>query len=51
MANQSGSVYGLTILSPILQDVKTQVCHSVALRRLLADIPHDETGPFAKITM
>src|SRR6516225_8651906 len=49
MANQNGSVYGLTILSPIVQDTKTQVCHSVALRRYLTSLPRNESGPFAKI--
>jgi hypothetical protein len=49
MADRNGSVYGLTILSPILEDTKAQVCHSVALRRHLAGLPRNESGPFAKI--
>lgn len=50
MADKNGSVYGLTILSPIMQDPKTQVCHSVALRRHLNGVSPDESAPFAKIT-
>jgi hypothetical protein len=50
MANKSGSVYGLTILSPIIEDPKADVAHSLALRNYLAKLPRDESGPFAKVS-
>lgn len=50
MANQSGSVYGLTILSPIIDDPNADVSHSLALRSLLAGLPRDWSGPFAKVS-
>jgi hypothetical protein len=50
MPDKNGNVYGLTILSPIIQDTKAQVCHSVALRRYLASLPRNESGPFARIS-
>jgi hypothetical protein len=49
MADKNGSVYGLTILSPIIQDTKAQVCHSVILRLHLTGLRRDESAPFAKI--
>lgn len=50
MANQSGSVYGLTILSPILQDATAETSHNCALRMTLALMPRDESSPFAKVS-
>jgi hypothetical protein len=50
MPNQSGSVYGLTILSPIKDDPGREVSHSLALRRLLAHLHPDARSPFAKVS-
>jgi hypothetical protein len=50
MANQSGSVYGLTILSPILQDEKAATSHNCAIREYLSHLPHDERSPFARVS-
>jgi hypothetical protein len=50
MANQSGNVYGLTILSPILQDPNANTSHSCAIRMKLADLPRDEFSPFARVS-
>lgn len=50
MANQSGSVYGLTILSPILQDSSVEPSHNCAIRIKLAGLPCDESSPFAKVS-
>jgi hypothetical protein len=50
MANQSGSVYGLTILSPIIEDPNAEVSHCLALRSYLAGLPRDWSGPFAKVS-
>lgn len=50
MANQSGSVYGLTILSPILQDPTAETSHNCALREKLASLPRDQFSPFAKVS-
>jgi hypothetical protein len=50
MANQSGSVYGLTILSPIRQDPNAETSHNCAIRLKLAALPQDEFSPFAKLS-
>jgi hypothetical protein len=50
MANQSGSVYGLTILSPIKYDPHAETSHNLAIRLYLRALPADQTGPFAKIS-
>src|SRR6202050_1295431 len=50
MANQSGDVYGLTILSPILQDLTAETSHNCAIRMKLASMPGDEFSPFAKVS-
>ncbi len=50
MANQSGSVYGLTILSPILQDPNAETSHNCSLRMKLANLPRDQFSPFAKVS-
>jgi hypothetical protein len=50
MANQSGSVYGLTILSPIKDDSKSEVSHNLALRMYLAKLPRHRHSPFAKVS-
>jgi hypothetical protein len=50
MPNQSGSVYGLTILSPIKHEPKLEISHSVALRMYLANLPRHRDSPFAKLS-
>jgi hypothetical protein len=50
MANQSGQIYGLTILSPILQSDTIDISHATALRWYLANLPRDHTSPFARVS-
>jgi hypothetical protein len=50
MANQSGQIYGLTILSPILQGDTLDICHATDLRWYLASLPRDHTSPFARLS-
>lgn len=50
MPNQSGSVYGLTILSPIKDEPGIDISHSLALRMYLASLPRDDRSPFAKVS-
>jgi len=50
MANQSGQVYGLTILSPILEDNRLDIGHSMEIRWYLGHLPRDRNSPFAKIS-
>jgi hypothetical protein len=50
MANQSGSVYGLTILSPIAEKAKGEDSPALAIRKYLANLPSDENSPFATVT-
>ncbi|MGI9070599.1 MAG: hypothetical protein ACR2JB_04545 [Bryobacteraceae bacterium] len=50
MANQNGQVYGLTILSPILEDESLDICHSMELRWYLGHLPRDHNSPFAQIS-
>ncbi len=50
MANQSGTVYGLTILSPICHDETAETSHNCAIRMRLAALPRDEFSPFAKVS-
>lgn len=50
MANQSGSVYGLTILSPILADETAATSHNCAIRMYLAGLPNDQRSPFARFS-
>ena len=50
MANQSGNVYGLTILSPIIDDPHAEVSHDCAIRDYLAGLPRDHRSPFAKLS-
>jgi|ERR1700691_5563370 hypothetical protein len=47
MPNQNGSVYGLTILSPILDDAKAAPSHDLQIRQYLATLPTGEQSPFA----
>ncbi len=50
MPNQSGQVYGLTMLSPIIEDERIDICHATELRWYLASLPRDRTSPFAQIS-
>ena len=47
MANQSGSVYGLTVLSPILNDAHAVPSHDLQIRKYLATLPTGADSPFA----
>ena len=48
MPNQNGILYGLTILSPILNDERATPSHDLQIRAFLAALPTDETSPFAR---
>jgi hypothetical protein len=48
MPNQSGSLYGLTILSPIIDDESATPSHDLQIREYLANLPTDASGPFAR---
>ena len=50
MPNQSGNVYGLTILSPILNGADGNISHDCAIRDYLAVLPRDHRSPFAKVS-
>jgi hypothetical protein len=50
MANVSGKTYGLTILSPILEDNQLDICHSMELRWYLSRQPRDCRSPFATLS-
>ena len=47
MANQSGSVYGLTLLCPILNDPRATPSHDLQIRYYLATLPTGADSPFA----
>ena len=47
MPNQNGSVYGLTILSPIIDDENATPSHDLQIRKYLASLPTGEESPFA----
>jgi hypothetical protein len=48
MPNQNGSVYGLTILSPIIDDPKATPSHDLQIRDYLAKLSPREDSPFAQ---
>jgi hypothetical protein len=50
MPNQSGNVYGLTILSPIVNGADGDISHDCAIRDYLADLPRDHRSLFAKVS-
>ena len=50
MGNVSGSTYGLTILSPIIEDNRIDICHSMELRWYLSRLPRDHRSPFAQLS-
>ena len=47
MPNKSGNVYGLTILSPIIDDEKATPSHDLQIRSYLAKLSTREDSPFA----
>ena len=47
MPNKNGAVYGLTILSPIIDDEKATPSHDLQIRNYLATLPTREDSPFA----
>ena len=47
MPNQNGSVYGLTILSPIIEDDAATPSHDLQIRNYLAQLSTREDSPFA----
>lgn len=47
MPNQSGSVFGLTFLSPIIDDELAVPSHDLQIRKYLATLPTDTRSPFA----
>jgi len=50
LANQNGNMYGLTILSPIIDDPKSKVSHDSALRLYLQNMPRHAYSPFTKVS-
>lgn len=50
MANKSGNVYGLTILSPIIDDPDAEISHALAIRCYLSGLARDEHSPFSKLS-
>lgn len=50
MPNKSGNVYGLTILSPIINDPHASISHDLQLRMYLGTMARDERSPFAKLS-
>jgi hypothetical protein len=50
MPNQSGSVYGLTILSPIIDDPHADISHDLQIRMYVGALHRDERSPFAKVS-
>ena len=48
MPNQSGTLYGLTILSPIKSDGRVTPSHDLQIREHLATLATDDRSPFAK---
>jgi hypothetical protein len=50
MPNVNGNTYGLTILSPIIEDNRLDICHSMELRWYLSQLPRDHRSPFAQLS-
>lgn len=48
MPNKNGSVYGLTILSPIIDDKRAIPSHDLQIRNYLAHLSSREESPFAQ---
>lgn len=50
MANKSGNIYGLTILSPVRRHDVGEVSHALKIRQYLAELDRNTGSPFAKVT-
>ncbi len=50
MGNQNGQIYGLTILSPILQGDSKDLAHVTAIRWYLARQARDRRSPLARVS-
>ena len=50
MANRNGQVYGLTILSPIIEDERLDIGHSMEIRWYLGHLARDHKSPFAQVS-
>jgi hypothetical protein len=50
MSNQNGQIYGLTILSPIIQGDSKDLAHATAIRWYLANQPRDHLSPLARVS-
>ncbi len=50
MANRNGQVYGLTILSPIIEDERLDIGHSMEIRWYLGHLARDRQSPFAQVS-
>jgi hypothetical protein len=50
MGNISGNTYGLTILCPIKEDDRLEICHAMELRWYLSQLPRDHRSPFAQLS-
>ncbi len=50
MSNRNGEMFGLTALSPIIDDPTLRVSHDAALRIYLQRMRRDEHSPFARIS-
>jgi hypothetical protein len=48
MPDQSGTVYGLTLLCPILMDEQARPSHDLQIREYLAEMPTGAASPFAR---
>ena len=48
MPSKNGSVYGLTILSPIIDDDQATPSHDLQIRKYLASLPTREDSPFSR---
>src|SRR3954468_24043050 len=50
MPSESGNVYGMTILSPIVDDPHAKISHDLQLRMYLGTMARNENDPFANVT-
>lgn len=47
MPNKNGTIYGLTVLTPIIDDESAVPSHDLQIRNYLATLPTGEESPFA----
>src|SRR5581483_1257505 len=50
MANKSGNIYGLTILSPVRRHDVGEVSNALRIRQYLAKLDRHKQSPFARVT-